>query len=176
MRSEEEIKPVMEGQESENRRAISKPFHRQKQSVDLGDGCDLENTKLINNDIRDDKDENKLQHHTDDKLTDNAHWTDMTDQIDINNHSPEKYAESCQGNVPISVISDACSSSHNSKKRRIAFSARNGRSTDSREDTEVESPSHHEQSQETECCTPPRCHGEQCKDMSLRERCSRHVL
>ncbi len=112
----------------------------------------------------------------DDKLMDNSHGTDVIDQIDSNNHSPEKHEEHCQGNEPMSVISDACSSSHNSKRRRIAFSDRNGMSKDSKEDTKLESPSHYGQSQEAECCAPFRCHGERCKDMSLKERCSRHLL
>ncbi len=57
MKTDKETKPVQDIQENEKRRAIPKPFCRQKQSVDLGDGCDLiaENTKLINNDIRDAK-------------------------------------------------------------------------------------------------------------------------
>ncbi len=158
----------------ERRKTIPKPFRRQKQSVDHGDGCDPipENTKLINDgELAENID--KAREDKNDRLADNAHQTFMRethDKVELNNHSPT-------GNVPQSVISDDCSTQGNNKRRRIAFSNRNRRSKESREDSEGEGPSYkHEETNDSDSCAPFRCHGTTCGNASFKQMCTRQFV
>ncbi len=170
MESVNKTKEEIPDHTSEKRKTIPKPFRRQKQSVDHGDGCDPipENTKLINAENKD-----KAQEDKNDRLADNAHQTltrETHDQVELNNHSP-------RGNVPQTVISDDSSTQGNNKRRRIAFSNRNRRSKESREDPEGESLSYkHEETNESNCCAPFRCHRTTCGNASFKQMCTRQFV